>query len=861
MLGRIALVVLVGFLGLAYEATKPPPPKLCGSPNGPPITSPRIKLRDGRHLAYKETGVPKEKATYKIILAHGLRGTKDMLLPVSPELVEELGMYFLTFDRAGYGESDPNPKRSVKSDAFDIEELGDQLELGSKFYVIGISMGGCSVWGCLKYIPHRLAGATLLVPVVNYFWPSFPANLSSQAYKLQFVQDQWGLRVAHYAPRLVYWWMTQKWFPSSAILSRNPEVYSRQDKEIIKKVAITSGSLMGKALQQGEFESMHRDLMVGFGTWEFDPMELDNPFPNNEASVHLWQGYEDRFVPFSLQRYVSKRLPWIKYHEVPDGGHLFMFANGWSDIILRALLLGEEPSTASSCYTVIEGVTSWETNQTSTTANLSSQANKLQFVQDQWALRLVYWWMTQKWFPSSAIASRNPEVYSRQDKEIIKKVAMTRGSIMGKALQQGEFESMHRDLMVGFGTWEFDPMELDNPFPNNEASVHLWQGYEDRIVPFSLQRYVSKRLPWIKYHEIPDGGHLFMFANGMIAQIALALMACSLGWAYKAIKPPSPKICGSSNGPPITSPRIKLRDGRHLAYKESGVSKDKAKYKIVVVHPFGGSRNFKIPASQGLVEDQGIYFLTFDKPGYGESDPNPKRSVKSDAFDIQELADQMELGSKFYVIGVSMGGCSVWGCLKYIPHRLAGASLIVPVVNYWWPSFPKDLCRVAFRRTIRDPWRLRIVHYAPFLVNWYMNQKWLRSLGILDGNSEVFSLRDKEIYGMMLANGPPVEDKARQQGDHESIYRDSMVGFGTWEFDPMDLNSPFPNNEGSVHLWHGYEDGLVPFDLQRYVSKRLPWIKYHEIPDGGHLFMFADGWSDTILRALLLGEEPSTMSS
>uniref|UniRef100_A0A0A9D3C4 AB hydrolase-1 domain-containing protein n=1 Tax=Arundo donax TaxID=35708 RepID=A0A0A9D3C4_ARUDO len=76
-------------------------------------------------------------------------------LSLFQELVEELGIYLLAFDRAGYGESDPNPRRDVKSEALDIEELADQLELGQKFYVLGVSMGGYSIWGCLQYIPHR----------------------------------------------------------------------------------------------------------------------------------------------------------------------------------------------------------------------------------------------------------------------------------------------------------------------------------------------------------------------------------------------------------------------------------------------------------------------------------------------------------------------------------------------------------------------------------------------------------------------------------------------------------------------------------------------------------------------------------
>ncbi|KAF4368992.1 hypothetical protein F8388_013321 [Cannabis sativa] len=54
------------------------------------------------------------------------------------------------------GESDPDPNRTVKSLALDVENLVDQLGLGSKFYVMGFSMGGQAIWGCLKYISNRI---------------------------------------------------------------------------------------------------------------------------------------------------------------------------------------------------------------------------------------------------------------------------------------------------------------------------------------------------------------------------------------------------------------------------------------------------------------------------------------------------------------------------------------------------------------------------------------------------------------------------------------------------------------------------------------------------------------------------------
>lgn len=93
--------------------------------------------------------------------------------------------------------------------------------------------------------------------------------------------------------------------------------------------------------QQGEYESLHRDMAIGFGTWEFTPVDLQNPFPNNEGSVHIWQGDEDRLVPVTIQRFIAQQLPWVQYHELPGAGHALQVADGMPDRIVKALLLGE----------------------------------------------------------------------------------------------------------------------------------------------------------------------------------------------------------------------------------------------------------------------------------------------------------------------------------------------------------------------------------------------------------------------------------------------------------------------------------------------------------------------------------------
>jgi pimeloyl-ACP methyl ester carboxylesterase len=72
---------------------------------------------------------------------------------------------------------------------------------------------------------------------------------------------------------------------------------------------------------------------------------------------------------------------------------------------------------------------------------------------------------------------------------------------------------------------------------------------------------------------------------------------------------------------------------------------------------------------QELAQELGVYMLSFDRPGYAESDPHPARTEESIALDIAELADNLQLGRKFYLAGFSMGGEIMWSCLKYIPHR------------------------------------------------------------------------------------------------------------------------------------------------------------------------------------------------
>ncbi|CAI0423532.1 unnamed protein product [Linum tenue] len=302
----VLLLLLAGLVAWGYQAIQPPPPKICGSCDGPPVTASRIQLRDGRHLAYQERGVSKDVAKIKVVFIHGFDVCRldDVIATyTSPELVEELGIYFVSYDRPGYGESDPHPSRTVKSQAFDIEELADQLGLGTKFYLIGYSLG--------------------------------------EALYQQPTCDYWSLRVAHYAPWLTHWWNTQNWFPSLG--ATRPHVLSREEREVMAKLIAKGASHREHVRPQGEYESLHRDLNLGFGTWEFDPVEMENPFTGEEVYAHLWQGDEDTLVPATLQRYIADRhSSWIRYHELAGSGHFFPHVDWMADTIVKTMVNGKQ---------------------------------------------------------------------------------------------------------------------------------------------------------------------------------------------------------------------------------------------------------------------------------------------------------------------------------------------------------------------------------------------------------------------------------------------------------------------------------------------------------------------------------------
>lgn len=100
--------------------------------------------------------------------------------------------------------------------------------------LVGLKILQSKCWflSLFHFVLFRLAGISLVVPYINYKWPSLPNYLTKDDYRKGL--SRWAVMVARYAPGLLHWWLTQKLFPSSTVLDRNPTFFSRKDLEVLK---------------------------------------------------------------------------------------------------------------------------------------------------------------------------------------------------------------------------------------------------------------------------------------------------------------------------------------------------------------------------------------------------------------------------------------------------------------------------------------------------------------------------------------------------------------------------------------------------------------------------------------------------
>ncbi|KAL0347218.1 UNVERIFIED_CONTAM: hypothetical protein Scaly_1737800 [Sesamum calycinum] len=318
---------------------------------------------------------------------------------------------------------------------------------------------------------------------------------------------------------------------------------------------------------------------------------------------------------------------------------------------------------------------------------------------------------------------------------------------------------------------------------------------------------------------------------------------------------------------PPSAVRILLPDGRYIAYHEMGVPADTARYSIIMPHAFlssrlGGILGIKV----SLLEEFGVRLISYDLPGFGESDPHPNRNLNSSALDMSHLADSVGVKGKFWVLGYSSGSLHAWASLKYIPDKVAGVAMLAPFVNPYEVSMTKEEMSRTWENWTR---RRKLLYYLarrfPKFLSYFYSRTFLSGKhGQIDKwLSLSLAKKDKDIVETSAFEElwhRDVEESVRQ-GNLKPFVEEAVLQVTNWGFSLTDLQLqrkcprkgilPWlqfmygqPECEltgylGPIHIWQGLDDTVFPPSMTDYVARILPNAIVHRLPEEGHFSYFS----------------------
>lgn len=321
---------------------------------------------------------------------------------------------------------------------------------------------------------------------------------------------------------------------------------------------------------------------------------------------------------------------------------------------------------------------------------------------------------------------------------------------------------------------------------------------------------------------------------------------------------------------PPSASGILLPDGRHIAYHEKGVPPDRARYSVIAPHGFLSSRLGGIPGVKvSLLEEFGIRLVTYDLPGFGESDPHPERNLNSSALDMQYLADALGVNSKFWVLGYSSGAIHAWAAMKFIPDRVAGVAMFAPFVNPYESSMTKEEIAGTWNKWTR---KRKLTYYLarrfPKFLDYFYRRTFLsgkhgqidKYLSLLLGKKDKALISEPAFEEFWHRD---VEESIRQ-GSTKPFIEEAVLQVSNWGFSLLDLQvqekcsgkgilswfkfgygqvkCELTGFLGPVHIWQGLDDHVVPHQMTDYVARILPRVVVHKLPDEGQFsyFFFCD---------------------
>jgi pimeloyl-ACP methyl ester carboxylesterase len=269
-------------------------------------------------------------------------------------------------------------------------------------------------------------------------------------------------------------------------------------------------------------------------------------------------------------------------------------------------------------------------------------------------------------------------------------------------------------------------------------------------------------------------------------------------------------------------------DGRTLAIEEAGDPNGRP----VLVHT-GTPNSRHLYQPNGIdAAVRGLRLISYDRPGYGGSTPQPGRGVADCAADIRAICAELGIG-RLAMWGISGGGPHVLACAALLPDLVTAVASLASLAPLdaegldFFAGMGQDNAD-DIRLFLRDPQAARVK---------------------LEADREaILATSAAELAGALQTLLTPTDAAALTGAladyliycDHEGLapgvegwWDDSVAEASPWGFELSAISVP-------VLLMHGRQDMFVPFGHGQWLAAHIPGVEARLFDHDGHLTLLTN---------------------
>lgn len=264
---------------------------------------------------------------------------------------------------------------------------------------------------------------------------------------------------------------------------------------------------------------------------------------------------------------------------------------------------------------------------------------------------------------------------------------------------------------------------------------------------------------------------------------------------------------------------------RRICYDTSG---DPDGLPLFSLHGTPGCRLNRYPDSDRVAET-GARLITYDRPGYGQSDRHRGRTVVDCVTDVTAIADALGI-DRFAITGGSGGGPHCLAVAARLPERVLIARCVVGIAPY--PTDGLDWFGGM------DPENVKEFGWALAGEETLVPELQREASAMLEriAQDPSTALGDFELSEADLAAfAHPITQRIMSQSMPETFangvygWADDDLAFTVpWGFDVAEIKVP-------IQVWYGETDVLVPAAHGRWLAEHVPGATVNVKTDKGHM--------------------------